>query len=82
MKKKWYGVNSIGSIKIIEAVRETEQYIITNKGDKFKKKSDRWRTDPFYYNYFTKQGALNLLMEMKEASDLIFKTSLDILEEK
>ena len=80
MKKKWYGVNSIGNLKIIEAVRETEQYIITNKGDKFKKKSDRWHTDPFYYNYFTKQQAIELLEQMKKASNLIFDTSLEELE--
>ena len=82
MNKKWYGINKVGNIQIIEAVRETEQYIITAKGYRYKKKSNAWNYDIFYFNYYSKEEAILVLKEMKEASDLIFKTSLDILEEK
>ena len=82
MSKKWYGINKVGNLQIIEAVRETEQYIITAKGYRYKKKSNAWNYDIFYFNYYSKEEAILVLKEMKEASDLIFKTSLDILEEK
>ncbi len=80
MIRKWYGVNKVGNLKIVEAVRETNSYIILENGNRYKKKSNMWNYDPFYFNFYNKKEAVKLLEQMKKASNLIFDTSLEELK--
>lgn len=80
MTKKWYGINKMGNLKIVEAIKETDFYIILENGDRYKKKSNRWLYDTFNFNFYSKKDAIKLLEKMKAASNLIFDTSLEELE--